>query len=376
MPVAAGGAAAAALFGDDDSSPCSDGTPSSATPGNAAGSRHVSFKKGRAFLHMCRVRPERMRLLCSTKCGRDGGDQLVVSVEVAEGGPTVEVREISMADGWTGCRFSPSALWLAFVLAQRGPLQFTSGSLRPRALELGCGVALAGLTAHAIGFDTTLTDCLPGHLRNLRERVGTCCSVCATDVGADGDTISVHAVAETSVAHVRVRRLDWIEEVGVDISANLVVDRGSPENKSGATAVEFARLCAHEAHSFDLILASDVLYEEHHAVLLPLVLERYLRAGGKWMLSFAIRDAPMLVRFLTALGDTGVLAIRSNSSGECLVDLQGLSWETSCVPEKCEFCAGIGATSPGRESVPFIFLSELLHGHEGGAVLFEGRRPV
>ena len=34
-------------------------------------------------------------------------------------------------------------------------------------IRFGCGVALAGLAAECIGYETTVTDCLPGHLKNL-----------------------------------------------------------------------------------------------------------------------------------------------------------------------------------------------------------------
>ncbi|CAK0866541.1 unnamed protein product [Prorocentrum cordatum] len=138
-------------------------------------STRVSYEDAEKFLRRCRARPERMRVLCSTKASREGGDEMAVDVEVSPGGPVVQVREISMARGWTGCRFSPSALWLALALARRfgggprGPPE--EGARRQRSLELGCGVALAGLTAHALGFDTTLTDILDGHLESLSSRL-------------------------------------------------------------------------------------------------------------------------------------------------------------------------------------------------------------
>merc|ERR1719203_1847221 len=183
---------------------------------DAVGQRHVSFAQASNFLEKCQSRPERMRLLCSTSARREGGDCLAVTVEVAAGGPSVEVQELSMADGWTGCRFSPSALWLAVRLAEDSAFGVMMranllGGGRPKALELGCGVALAGLTAHVLGFDTTLTDCLPGHLRNLqalRQRL---------------------RAQQPSCAQLDVCCLDWQEEES-RLPGTCYVDRGSPEN--------------------------------------------------------------------------------------------------------------------------------------------------
>lgn len=53
--------------------------------------RHVSYKDANGFLQKCFAKPERMRLLCSTKAEREGGDSLAVAVEIAPGGPVVEV---------------------------------------------------------------------------------------------------------------------------------------------------------------------------------------------------------------------------------------------------------------------------------------------
>jgi len=329
------------------------------------GRRRVSYEKAKAFLARCRARPDRMRLLCSTKAGREGGDELLVSVEVAPGGPVVEVQEISMADGWTGCRFSPSALWLAVALAREGAEAVRAlpaadgGDRAPRALELGCGVALAGLTAHALGFRTTLTDCLPGHLRSLQEHEAT--------------------VAKKTANGLRVRYLDWLEEDGPALSpagpaveaGGCHIDRGSPENRSSAGS-QWPRLVPEEQCTFDLVLASDILYEEHHAVLLPAVLAKWLRPGGQWALCLAIRDAAMLMRFLQGMQSKGLLEV--------------CRWETACLPERCPFCKEHVDSRVDRGSLfdlhrgglplhPLEFLRKLVEGHEGGAILLSGQRP-
>ena len=62
-------------------------------------SRHVSHDNASTFMKRCFANPSRMRLLCSKKAGREGGECLAVSVEIASAGPVVEVQETSMAEG-------------------------------------------------------------------------------------------------------------------------------------------------------------------------------------------------------------------------------------------------------------------------------------
>ncbi|CAE8610758.1 unnamed protein product [Polarella glacialis] len=336
--------------------------------GTCSSGRRVSYEDAALFLSRCRARPERMRTLCSTKAARQGGESLVVSVEVAPGGPEVEVREISMADGWTGCRFSPAALWLALAIAK--PEGFIAKARRPElldgtlptALELGCGVALAGLAAHALCYHTTLTDCLPGHLRSLLQRVQ---APPGETPASSAETGSEGRCRSEAAAELRVRCLDWIEDVGQD-ACQRGIDKGSPENRATA-GPEWERLAPESLRSFDLVLASDVLYEEHHAMLLPLVLERWLRPGGCWAMSFAIRDEDMLCAFLTNLHAAGLL----EENSECM------SWETSCLADRCNYCSkqqGTGRAVAGQ-GPSLAELQEVVRGHEGGAILLQGRRP-
>jgi len=306
-----------------------------------------------------------MRLLCSTKATRQGGDQLLVTVEVSPGGPRIEVRETSMADGWTGCRFSPAALWLALSLAKTHPHlgAHETASSRPRALELGCGVALAGLTAHALGFDTTLTDCLEGHLQSLSLHVP---ARLASSVDA------------CHMPMLRICHLDWLEEEDGETAASCHIDRGSPENRGGTGSIGsstvWPRLSKDEECSFDLVFASDAMYEEHHAVLLPAVTARWLRPGGHWVFTTAIRDADMQLRFVKQLQLQGLIDL---NDGE-------LGWETACVHQSCSVCQGLaaksGALTPnadGRKDSNELIkhLQEVIRGHEGGGLLLRGRRP-
>ena len=61
--------------------------------------------------------------------------------------------------------------------------------------------------------------------------------------------------------------------------------------------------------SFDLALASDVVYEAHHALLLPLVMQRWLKPGGRWAVALAIRDADMCDQFLQQMEHCNMLAL-------------------------------------------------------------------
>ena len=61
-----------------------------------------------------------------------------------------------------------------------------------------------------MGYHTTLTDCLPGHLKNLAAHTAKLPDA----AGAPG---------------VEVRFLDWISDVGTDLP-ECSIDFGSPEN--------------------------------------------------------------------------------------------------------------------------------------------------
>ena len=56
-----------------------------------------------------------------------------------------------------------------------------------------------------------------------------------------------------------------------------------------------------------MAIASDVVYEPHHAILLPMVIRRWLKPGGRWAVALAIRDADMCDRFLQELENCGML---------------------------------------------------------------------
>jgi ETFB lysine methyltransferase len=113
----------------------------------------------------------------------------------------------------------PSSIVLASKLLE---LKGRGGS----ALELGCGVGLSTLAATKAGFDVLSTDYYEDALdvttANVFRNLGTC---------------------------ARTRLVDW---------------RHLPEDLG----------------KFDLVFASDVLYEKEYAELLPVILDRLLAPGG------------------------------------------------------------------------------------------------
>lgn len=217
-----------------------------------------------------------------------------------------------------------------------------AGSLK--AIEFGCGVGLAGLAAHALGYDTTLTDCLPGHLKNLAAH-----------------TAKLRTKFPKS-APLRVRFLDWISDVGAHLSCS--VDLGSPENVASSASSDWERLEKEQLNSFDLALASDVVYEEHHAVLLPKVMQRWLKPGGCWAVSLAIRDADMSCRFLEQLDAHGLVP----STAEHMII------ETACRSDRCSYCSVREAWPV--DAPPLDRLRSIVRGHEGGAILVMSQRPA
>jgi ETFB lysine methyltransferase len=114
------------------------------------------------------------------------------------------------------------------VLAER--LLREQGQNR-RLLELGCGIGLASLAAAQVGFD-----------------------VLATDYYAEALEFTSANAARHALGHVDTRLVDW---------------RKLPDDLG----------------RFDVVAASDVLYERHHPPLVAAALARTLSAGGLGLLT-------------------------------------------------------------------------------------------
>jgi predicted nicotinamide N-methyase len=120
-----------------------------------------------------------------------------------------------------------------------------------RALELGCGVGLCTLAATDAGFD-----------------------VLSTDYYSDALDVTRANAFRNLGASARTRLVDW---------------RHLPEDLG----------------TFDLVFASDVLYENEYAQLLPLILEKVLAPGGRALIGDPGRLAIPL--FLTACAGAGLI---------------------------------------------------------------------
>jgi predicted nicotinamide N-methyase len=125
------------------------------------------------------------------------------------------------------------------------------------ALELGCGVGLSTLAAMSAGFD-----------------------VLSTDYYEDALDVTRANVFRNLGTTARTRLVDW---------------RHFPEDLG----------------LFDLVFASDVLYEKEYAELLPVILDRLLAAGGIALIADPGRVAAPA--FVKACEESG-LAIRSKET--------------------------------------------------------------
>jgi ETFB lysine methyltransferase len=142
----------------------------------------------------------------------------------------------------------------SIVLAEK--LLELAGSQRT-ALELGCGVGLSTLAATSAGFD-----------------------VLSTDYYVDALDVTRANVFRNFGTTARTRMVDW---------------RHFPEDLG----------------TFDLVFASDVLYEKEYAELLPLLLIRLLAPGGIALIADPGRVAAPI--FVEACGTHG-LAIRKKET--------------------------------------------------------------
>jgi predicted nicotinamide N-methyase len=196
----------------------------------------------------------------------------------------VTVRELSFQDGGLGFRLFPAAVWHAAWLAQHFlPLLVQAGQPQGplRVLELGAGLALCGLTvavaakATGVAVQVTLSDFNPGLL-----------------------TAAEAACTANGVAHCTdVAFLDW------------VADAADGGQLSRETNPEYFRVtggpCPH-AHAsplqlppdaaFDVIIATEVLYESGAATALPAVILRRMdrKRGGRFCTLMAVRDTELL----------------------------------------------------------------------------------
>lgn len=263
------------------------------------------------FLLRCARSPDRFFYPCNAKHREPRRCSFSFHGKSAGHSVTVSVDECEYGEGGTGWRVWPCALLLACWLAANDS-HLGNGSVH--VLEIGCGLGLPGLTAAALGAErTVLSDCLPVLLRKLCESVHSNSEACRSTTVAmldwDMEVPSMASSAETADEQ-------FSTEQGIK-SAQLASEPTTTSDRvrSGARALESApRLDRHE--TFDLLLASDVVYSMRHAHLLPAVVRGRLRTGGRFAAMVPVRSEAHTRRFLCGLlaQELRVLVSRVDSS--------------------------------------------------------------
>jgi predicted nicotinamide N-methyase len=209
----------------------------------------------------------------------------------------VRVREISFRDGGLGCRVFPSAILMCDWMLDMKDF-FDSKHV----LELGSGVGTCGIMAAHLGCKkVVLSDFYVSLLSYL--------------------LMSTHDICEDSYKQsISVRRLDWHDDYTLWRSSSeqsneirqllpfLVSSHEiseSHERKHQLTAMStcntenFPNLDHDE--TFDIIIASDVIYENIQADLLLGVLSRRLRKAGLCFIIAPVRDLTIIQRLIKLL---------------------------------------------------------------------------
>mmetsp|Transcript_81010 Transcript_81010/g.217374 ORF Transcript_81010/g.217374 Transcript_81010/m.217374 type:complete len:373 (+) Transcript_81010:13-1131(+) len=214
------------------------------------------------------------------------------------------------------------------------------------AIEIGSGLGLCGLVLAkvcqtindtAVPFDehrqsrrwfkVSLSDLVPAVLENLR---------CSIDCNGLGDC-------------ARAVRMDWAEEAGISSGSSQRSWYGG-EGKDGPSEVGLA-----ENENFQLLLGSDVCYDEDHPELVAGLVRRRLASGGRLLLCCAVRVSTFHEALMERLqaccrcdsppAQTGGAIIMSGSHVECeAVDSEAERWGLR-LPE--EACAQHSRSYPG-----------------------------
>eukprot|EP00898_Chlorokybus_atmophyticus_P002001 jgi/Chlat1/2801/Chrsp187S02964 len=222
-----------------------------------------------------------------------------------DGDVLVTVRELSFVEGGLGWRVWYSALLLGQWLARH-----PSNIIGKRVLELGAGLGVCGFVAAAIGAkEVVFTDVVSSVLRNLE---ATCTQFKST---LQSSTMERDLLPEKKAMQssddirpaLRVSYLSWDREQSL-------LHEGCPREEATSTSnghghSDFDALADDEA--FEVIIGSDLLYDDSHAASLPAVVKRRLSlsANASCYLVLAIRFNDLLTRFLANLSASGLAMV-------------------------------------------------------------------
>ena len=302
--------------------------------GDAGPTRHVSYDDIVAYCARC------AHSLPAVAASTAARDPATVTLDFACPGGYVHVtvKELSFQDGGLGFRLFPAAVWHAAWLAQHFlPLVFRTlpAGEHPqpplRLLELGAGLGLCGLAvavaARAAGVPAhvTLSDFSHGLLT-------------AAEAACEANGVK-HC---TSVAF-----LDWVADAAAAV--------GSLSRESNA---EYFRVIAGSpyAHSpplqlqpdaaFDVIIATEVLYEAGAATALPAVILRRLdpQQGGRFCTLMAVRDTELLRTCVATLAKLSPSVLPGLQLRMCVAPASALP-----LPSRHQKCAdaAAGSSQPG-----------------------------
>ena len=272
------------------------------------------------FVSRCLKSTGRMTRFASTRCilyivyaknitdklGRCEGRNTIQDVIQLEFGRrdeapfTIQIREISFEMGGLGCRLFPSALIMCEWMKNM-PQFFRNRDV----LELGSGVGTCGFMAAHLGCRSViLTDYYLPLLESLHASAAQVAENCPN-------------------VEIKIKLLDWNsdfvrwvriiegqngnDELKRCFSNDLHLEQHSHERQHHASSHSSLRGVDGSAHitaiceseKFDVLLATDVLYESIQADLLASVLSLRLRVSAICLMVLPIRDPGVLQRMIS-----------------------------------------------------------------------------
>jgi predicted nicotinamide N-methyase len=198
-------------------------------------------------------------------------------------GMCVRVKEMSFSQSGTAYNVWTAAMVLANWMTKSA--DFAAKNLNCRkVLELGsglgvCGIVAAKLLGRDADCEVTLSDFLPHVLDNLQT-----------------------SIASNGLEHcARCVRLNWADEAGVTGACS---NQGWYAGEYDAATDKDANrhLTLEDKEQFDLIIGSDICYENDHPALLEHVVRRRLAHGGRLIFVYAVRFPALHSEMLDRLG--------------------------------------------------------------------------